>query len=155
MSERRFESVLHDDVTHDVESPRRDGEKRAKITSSQSHRSALGAAAEDAVARYLVAQGLDVIARNIRVGRLEIDLVARDGPVIAVIEVRTRGATSWQRALDSIDRGKRERIRRAGERLWRERFSRDKKIERMRFDAASVTFSSNGKAFIEHIKAAF
>jgi putative endonuclease len=118
-------------------------------------RSALGAAAEDAVAKYLSARGLEVIARNARVGRLEIDLIARDGPVIVVIEVRTRGPTSWQRALDSIDAQKRARIRRAGERLWRERFSRDHRIERMRFDAASVTFSPSGEALVEHIKAAF
>lgn len=77
-------------------------------------RSALGAAAEDAVAKYLIARGLEVVARNARVGRLEIDLIARDGPVIAVVEVRTRGPTSWQRALDSIDAQKRARIRRAG-----------------------------------------
>jgi putative endonuclease len=123
--------------------------------SGPNRRSALGAAAEDAVAKYLIARGLELIARNARVGRLEVDLIARDGPVIAVVEVRTRGPTSWQRALDSIDAQKRARIRRAGERLWRERFSRDQRIERMRFDAASVTFLPSGEALVEHIKAAF
>jgi len=155
MSRRRSGSKLDDDVFHDVEPLRREGDTRAKNILLQSHRSAIGTAAEAAVASYLAAQGLDVIARNIRVGRLEIDLIAREGTVIAVIEVRTRGDTSWQRALDSIDGRKRARIRQAGERLWRARFSRDRRIERMRFDAASVTFSPSGETLIEHIKAAF
>lgn len=118
-------------------------------------RKALGTAAEDAVASYLVARGLEVLARNTRVGRLEIDLIARDGPVIAVIEVRTRGASSWQRALDSIDARKRARVRRAGERLWRERFASASGIERMRFDAASVTFLPGGGIDVEYVKAVF
>ena len=62
---------------------------------------------------------------NLRVGRLELDVVAREGPVIAVVEVRTRGPGAWVRALDSVDAKKRARVRRAGERLWRERFARD------------------------------
>jgi putative endonuclease len=118
-------------------------------------RARLGAAAEDAVADYLRARGVEVIARNVRVGRLEIDLIARDGPVIAIIEVRTRGPGSFQRALDSIDARKRARIRRAGEALWRTRFSGDASVERMRFDVASVTFPPEGGALVEHVKAAF
>ncbi len=96
-----------------------------------------------------------MLARNTRVGRLEIDLIARDGPVIVVVEVRTRGEGSWQRALDSIDARKRARIRRAGEQLWRERFASESGLERMRFDAASVTFLPGGGIVVEHVKAAF
>ncbi|MGK3982175.1 YraN family protein [Sorangium sp. So ce136] len=118
-------------------------------------RRALGARAEDAVVAHLAAQGIEVVARNARVGRLEIDVIARDGPVIAIIEVRTRGAGSYVRALDSIDAGKRARVRRAGEQLWRARFSRVRGVERMRFDAASVTFLPTGEVQIELVKAAF
>jgi putative endonuclease len=117
-------------------------------------RAALGVAAEDAVAAHLRALGLEVIGRNVRVGRLEIDLIARDGPVIAIVEVRTRGPTSFQRAFDSIDARKRARVRQAGETLWRTRFSADRGVERMRFDVASVAFTASG-AVVEHVKAAF
>lgn len=115
----------------------------------------LGARAEEAVAAYLAAQGMEILARNARVGRLEIDVIAREGAVIAVIEVRTRGAGSYVRALDSIDANKRARVRRAGERLWRARFSKMRGVERMRFDAASVTFAPGGEPRVEHVKAAF
>lgn len=107
------------------------------------------------MAEHLRARGLEVIGRNVRVGRLEIDLIARDGPVIVVVEVRTRGASSFQRALDSIDARKRARLRAAGERLWQTRFAANPAIERMRFDVASVTFLPGGGAAVEHIRAAF
>ncbi len=96
-----------------------------------------------------------MLARNVRVGRLEIDLVVRDGPVVAVLEVRTRGATSWQRALDSIDHKKRARVRNAGARLWHDRYSTMPGVERMRFDAVSVTFEPDGAVRVEHVRAAF
>lgn len=118
-------------------------------------RHVIGARAEDAVAAHLAQLGLVIIGRNVRVGRAEIDLIARDGPVIAIVEVRTRGASAYQRALDSIDPRKQARLRAAGERLWRERFVHDRTIERMRFDAAAVTFLPDGGALVEHVRAAF
>ena len=103
---------------------------------------------------HLASLGIEILAANLRVGRLEIDLVTRDGPVIAVVEVRTRGPGAWQRALDSVDARKRARVRAAGERLWRERFERDASVERMRFDIATVELLPEG-ARVEVVKAAF
>jgi putative endonuclease len=81
--------------------------------------------------------------------------VLRDGPVIAVVEVRTRGPGSFLRALDSVDHRKQARVRAAGERLWRTRFARDPSVERMRFDIAAVEMLPDGSTAIEHIRAAF
>lgn len=114
-----------------------------------------GAAAELAVANYLESQGFALIGRNVRVGRLEIDLIVRDGPAIAIVEVRTRGPNSYQRGLDSITAQKRKRVRQAGERLWRTRFSKIPTLERMRFDAASVVFLPGGEIQIDYVTAAF
>jgi putative endonuclease len=157
-----------DSGSHDGRPPGRTATRSAPAASATSRtaigragapaadaRRALGARAEDAVVAHLAAQGVEIVARNARVGRLEIDVVARDGPVIVIIEVRTRGAGSYVRALDSIDASKRARVRRAGERLWRATFSRVRGVERMRFDAASVTFLPSGEATVEIVKAAF
>lgn len=96
------------------------------------------------------------MARNLRIGRDEIDIVARDGTVVAIVEVRTRGAGAWTTAFGSIDRGKRRRLRRAGTRLWRQRFKSDGSVERLRFDAASVVLDQNGGIeHIEYARAAF
>src|SRR6185295_11489964 len=115
----------------------------------------VGARAEQAVAAHLAEKGLEILEMNLRVGRIELDLVARDGPVIAVIEVRARGPGAWVRPLDSVDAKKRARVRRAGERLWRERFARDPTVERMRFDAAAVELLPDGAARIEIARAVF
>ncbi|NRA35631.1 MAG: YraN family protein [Polyangiaceae bacterium] len=119
-------------------------------------RADLGSRAEDAVADYLQALGIEIVERNLRVGRLEIDIVARDGDTILVVEVRTRGAGALQTAFGSIGHEKRTRIRRAGERLWNRRYSRDAAVARMRFDAASVVLPPNGDApIVEYAPAAF
>ena len=122
---------------------------------SPSSKKALGDRAERAAADWLIAQGLELLATNLRVGRFEVDLLFRDGPVIVCVEVRTRGPGSWTGALRSIDAKKRARVRAAGQRLWLERFARDVTIERLRFDAAAVEFLPDGGARVEHIKAAF
>jgi len=110
--------------------------------------------AEAAVAEYLRRAGFDLVATNLRVGHLELDIVARRGPLIVVVEVRTRGDTAWTRALGSVDWKKRERVRRAGQRLWQRRYRHDCSAERMRFDIASVSFF-DGKPHVEYVPAAF
>jgi putative endonuclease len=117
-------------------------------------RLSVGQAAEAAVCDYLERQGYQIVARNLRLGRLELDVVARKDELIVVVEVRTRGPGAWTTGLGSISRLKRERIRRAGQRLWRERYRRDTSVERLRFDVASVVFEGE-TAHVEYIVAAF
>jgi putative endonuclease len=40
----------------------------------------------------LASQGMSILATNLRLGRLELDVVARDGDTVIVVEVRHRGA---------------------------------------------------------------
>jgi putative endonuclease len=117
-------------------------------------RGELGARAEDAVVGYLEHAGYQIIDRNLRLGRLELDIVARCNELIVVVEVRTRGRGAWTSGLGSLSKAKRERIRRAGQRLWRERFKRDPSVQRLRFDAASVHFVGL-QPDIDYVVAAF
>ena len=107
------------------------------------------------MASHLAAAGLEILGLNVRVGRLELDVLARDDRVVVVVEVRARGPGAWVRPLDSVDPRKRERVRRAGERLWRERFLRDPGVDRMRFDLAAVELLPDGGTRIEIVRAAF
>jgi putative endonuclease len=118
------------------------------------HRQRIGRAAEQLVVSYLESLGWHIVAINLRVGRLELDIVAREGSVIVVVEVRTRSPRSWTTGFESISAAKRLRVRRAGERLWRTRYLHDPSAERMRFDAASVTFNDDGP-HVEYVRAAF
>ena len=87
-------------------------------------------------------------------GRLELDIVAREGRTVLVVEVRARAESSWTTGFGSLERRKRQRIRRAVERLWQRRYRHDASVDRIRIDAASVTFTE-GAPRIEYVKAAF
>lgn len=79
----------------------------------------LGRAHEARAARYLKREGLRILARNVRVGRDEIDLVARDGDTAVIVEVRFRH-TGILAADHSVTRAKTQRLLRAWRRLARE-----------------------------------
>jgi putative endonuclease len=111
--------------------------------------------AERLVVEYLLESGCKIVATNLRIGALELDVVARQGPVIMVVEVRTRGLGAWTTALGSVGLQKRRRVRLAGERLWDRRYQKDPSVERMRFDVATVTFAESGGYEVEYIPAAF
>jgi putative endonuclease len=112
-----------------------------------------GRRAELAVADFLFAHGFGILARNLRVGRLEIDVVARRGPLVVLVEVRTRGEGAYLRALESIDRAKRARMRRAADQLWRSRFAAMPDVRRVRIDVAAVAFRA-GVTRVEYIEGA-
>jgi putative endonuclease len=112
-----------------------------------------GRRAELAVADFLVARGFAVLARNLRLGALELDVVARRGGLVVVVEVRTRGAGSFEGAFESISRTKRARLMRAVDRLWRQRFARRPDVERLRIDVAAVRFEA-GQTWVEYVEGA-
>jgi putative endonuclease len=75
-----------------------------------------GDAAETLVLDRLVAAGWRVLARNVHVGRHELDIVAADpGPpaTLVIVEVRWRGSRGFGLAEETVDHRKRARIRQA------------------------------------------
>jgi putative endonuclease len=75
-----------------------------------------GDAAEALVAARLVAAGWSVLARNVHVGRHEIDLVALDpGPpaTLVIVEVRWRADRAFGLPEETVDHRKRGRVRAA------------------------------------------
>jgi putative endonuclease len=101
-----------------------------------------------------VSKGFEIVDCNLRVGALEIDILARQGPLIVVVEVRTRGTTSFARPLASVDSVKRGRLVRAAEQVWRDRFAGDRTAERLRFDVVAVLFDAQATR-VEHVAGAF
>ncbi|MEX1172758.1 MAG: YraN family protein [Chloroflexota bacterium] len=121
-----------------------------------------GDAAEALVARTLEDAGWVVIARNVRVGRLEIDLVAVDpGPpaALVVVEVRWRSRRDFGLAEESVDHQKRGRLRRAASGLLEGGLLPDgSAIPRLslRFDIVVVEpGEERGAPRIRHHRAAF
>ncbi len=79
-----------------------------------------GDAAETLVAARLAEAGWTVLARNLRVGRGELDLVAIDpGPpaMLVIVEVRWRRGRGFGLAEETVDWRKRRQLRHAAARL--------------------------------------
>jgi putative endonuclease len=103
-------------------------------------RSELGQYAEELVACELERAGFTVLARNARVGRLEIDLVAQRQGLVVFCEVRSRASAAWIDPIHTIDRAKVQRLRQAA--LGWLRMHRVR-AEELRFDAASVVLEGS------------
>ncbi len=74
-----------------------------------------GRQAEDRALTYLRSQGLELVERNARSRRGEIDLVMRDAGTLVFIEVRQRRNRHFGGAAASISATKRARLWRAAE----------------------------------------
>jgi putative endonuclease len=103
------------------------------------------------VCEKLVRDGYSIIARNARLGHLEIDIIARRGALMVFCEVRARRNTRWMTPAQSVDASKVRRIRQAAA-IWlkRERPS----TSEVRFDVASVVFDG-ALAEIDYFERAF
>lgn len=73
----------------------------------------LGPRGEDLAVRYLRDVGMAILDRNWRDGRRgEIDVVARDGRDIVIVEVKTRRDVSFGHPVEAVTRLKAARLRR-------------------------------------------
>lgn len=75
-------------------------------------RHALGEAGEAAAERWLVGRGLAIVARGFRCRIGEIDLIARDGPLVVFVEVKTRSGAGYGRPAEAVTAIKRSRLTR-------------------------------------------
>ena len=112
----------------------------------------LGAWGEELAARHLERQGWTIAARNYRVGRKEIDLVAMRGEVVAFVEVKTRSGEALGHPLEAVTPRKRAEIASvaAG---WLERHGRDSLV--CRFDAIAILPGPDGEPVVTHLEDAW
>ena len=115
----------------------REGQLRRRQGQPVSRRALRGKAAELVAVDWLILDGYDILGTNVRLGALEVDVLARKGPVLVVVEVRSRAPSSWQTAFGSVTGPKRRRLRRAAELVWR-RAQLDPALERVRVDVIEV-----------------
>jgi putative endonuclease len=77
---------------------------------AEDSRHVTGRWAEQAALEFLVARGLECVARNHRCRSGEIDLVMRDGHVLVFVEVRFRNSDRFGDGAASITHAKRRRL---------------------------------------------
>ncbi len=73
----------------------------------------IGGEGERRAVEWLRSEGFEVVARNWRSGRYELDIVAVRGDVIHFVEVKTRGDEGWQSPEEAMTPGKVRAFRRA------------------------------------------
>lgn len=112
-------------------------------------RRALGRYGEELVARYLRDLGWRIIARNWRCEYGEVDIVARDGSDLVVVEVKTRRGTGFGEAVDAVGWDKAVRLRRLALAAARELVPDHCGL---RVDVVGVLRPASGPAQVRHIR---
>lgn len=117
-------------------------------------RRALAAAGEARAAAYLARRGYRIVARNVRAGGVEIDIVARRGRLVVFAEVKTRRSRALGAPETAVDARKQARLARGAAAWLREHPG---VAHRMRFDVIACEPSAGpaGGWRVHHIEGAF
>jgi len=106
-----------------------------------------GLAGEEQAIQYLRSRGWHIVAHRFRVGHTEVDLIARQGSLVAFIEVKSRRGTAFGSPLEAVTGAKRRELVKAA-RVWVDRCGRPS--DAYRFDCIAV-----GDRKLEHLEDAF
>jgi len=74
------------------------------------HRLILGKTGEDLACRELRRRGYAILARRYRTRVGEIDIVARDGPTVVFVEVKTRTGSAYGEPCEAVGLAKQRKI---------------------------------------------
>lgn len=110
----------------------------------------LGKKGEEKAAMFLLENGYNIVARNWRYKRIEIDIIATNNEFILFVEVKTRSSSFWGNPEDSIDASRIKRMVEAADYYVQEY---DVSLP-VRFDVLSIV-QHNDSVEIEHIDDAF
>ena len=75
----------------------------------------LGKRGERRAAWFYRLRGYSIVERNLRLHAGEIDLIARRGKTVAIVEVKARQSLAAGEGFEAVDRRKRERLVRLGD----------------------------------------
>lgn len=113
---------------------------------------AVGAYGERCALQHLITAGMRPVERNWRCPHGEIDIIAWDGPVLAICEVKTRRTDTFGAPAAAVTGPKVRRLRVLAAQWLAETGTR---ADEVRFDVLSVRVTAAGPPRIEHLKGAF
>lgn len=112
--------------------------------------SELGNKGEELAVQHLKSVGYEILEVNWFSGHLEIDIIAKDGNELVIVEVKARGTDSYEHPSEAVSNKKIRFLVNAAEAYI---FEKDINLD-TRFDVISIIF--NGKGFdLEHFRNAF
>ncbi|HSF19973.1 MAG TPA: YraN family protein [Vicinamibacteria bacterium] len=112
----------------------------------------LGRLGESVAARELERRGYQIVERRWRSRLGEIDIVARDGETLVVVEVKARSGEDYGPPADAVDAVKQRRLVRLAKAYLRARRLGE---PRVRFDVVGVRFPSGEAPRVEVLRNAF
>ncbi|MCJ7933971.1 MAG: YraN family protein [Chryseobacterium sp.] len=110
-----------------------------------------GKIAEDLAADYLQKNGFQILARNFRFQKAEIDIIAEKADIIIIAEVKARSTDAFILPQEAVTKTKIKSIVSAANH-YLEEFSKNNEV---RFDIISVLPDENKNLIIDHITDAF
>jgi putative endonuclease len=107
---------------------------------------------EDLAASILVKKGYEIVERNYRYGKGEIDIIAKDKDVLVFVEVKTRKNLEYGLPELAVTKNKQRQVRKIAEAYL---FEKEIKDVDCRLDVIAIQFYQNQKPKITHIENAF
>jgi putative endonuclease len=108
---------------------------------------------EDVAAQFLVEKGYEIIERNYRAGKAEIDLIAKKGIFLVFVEVKSLTNLSFGMPEDAVTKRKAKLVMGAAETyIYKVNWQKE-----IRFDIIAIVFDkTSGQTLeIEHFEDAF
>jgi putative endonuclease len=118
-------------------------------------RRALAAQGEAQAAAYLAQRGYRIVARNVRAGGVEVDLVVERAAVVVFVEVKTRATRAHGAPEEAVDARKRSRLVRAAAAWLHEQRRGGRAVRRVRFDVVTCEVQPGGGLAVRHLEGAF
>lgn len=115
-------------------------------------RTEMGARGEDAATAYLERLGMTIEARNWRSPAGEIDIVAREGDVLVLCEVKTRRSERAGTAEEAVSPTKQRKLVKLASAYLA---STGSAPGRVRFDVVAIRVLSEDRALLRHYREAF
>ena len=112
----------------------------------------IGKQGEDLAAKHLKSKGFAVSDRNWRCAIGEIDIVARKGGLLAIVEVKTRSSDRYGSPQSKVTAYKQKRLTKLAQAYMKAKKPGPLKV---RFDVIAVTIIDGEKPQIVHIPSAF
>jgi len=108
----------------------------------------LGASGEELALDHLRGRGYRIVARDVRSRLGQIDLVAKHGPTLVFVEVKTRAGTAFGLPQEAVGRAKERRLRLLGSAYLQRHPHRGP----VRFDVIGLTVIDGRLVRLEHIE---
>lgn len=112
----------------------------------------MGKYGEELAYNLLAEKGYEIIQKNYRYGKGEIDIVARDGDTLVFVEVKTRTNLNYGVPEEAITKNKINQLRKVGSMYLSEKNIEDTLV---RFDVIAILLEDSNEPIINHITNAF